>query len=96
MSCLLTCFYLQLGLAAMGTHPAAPGQTFWLYDINRVENPYGTAELGWSIPYGKWSFELAARHVSSIAVDIHARSFDAQWGTNTVEVRVRWQPWRQH
>ena len=94
MGCWLACLYLSGGLAVMGSHHAdVPGQ-YWLYDYNRVENPFGVAEIGWSRQLGRWDFEIAARHISSIAVDIHAGGFQDQYGTNTFEARLRWYPWR--
>lgn len=73
-------------------HPATPPGEYWYYDINDIVNPYGIAEIGWSAERGKFTFELAARHISSLGVDFTANEMNM--GQNTIETRVRWFPWR--
>lgn len=96
MSCLLTCFYIALGLADIPDKPPTlPVGDYYRFNINDVRNPYGTAEIGWSVNRGKWDFELAARHMSSLAIDYEYGDFHHQYGINTVEARVRWYPWKK-
>ena len=94
MSCLLACLYLAGGLAYMLPHgPANPPFQYLLFDVNDIENPYGSFELGWSAKLARSvAVEVAARHLSSLAVDTRY-GFGEQWGQNTVELRLRWYPW---
>jgi hypothetical protein len=95
VSCIFwACLYLSAGLADMAVHPSSPPGSYLIYDINQVRSPYGVAELGWSRALGKWDFEAAARHMSSLAVDAHYGDFSHQYGINTFEVRARWFPFR--
>ena len=70
-------------------HTPAPqgyGHTYWLYDITSVHEPYGVLEGGYSRSFGRFTLEFAGRHESSIPV--------ADFGQNSLEIRVKWFPWR--
>lgn len=96
MNCIFwACLYLSGGIADAGHHATAPVGSYYAFDINDVRNPYGIAEIGWSNSYGRWNFEIAARHISSLAVDVNYGDFKHQFGMNTAEVRVRWFPFRR-
>jgi hypothetical protein len=96
MTCVfLACLYLSVGTADMIHHGTPPAGYYSTVDINDIQNPYGIAEVGWSRAFGKWDIEAAARHISSLAIDAHYGDFNHQYGQNTLEVRVRWFPFRQ-
>lgn len=87
MSWLLCCLFIQGGFAGMMQPFHAPPGRYWTFDINRVENPYGIVELGYSRPIGKrWDFQFDLRHDSSIPAN--------DQGQNTAEVALRWYPFR--
>lgn len=88
----LACLYLSAGAAVMQGHPTLPPDTYYRYDINDVRNPYGIAEIGYAQTLGRWSFEVAARHQSSLGVDYACHCFNEQRGSNQIEVRVRLYP----
>lgn len=95
MMCLITCLYLSLGAASMAHPGDAPDAGYWYHDISRPVNPYGTAELGWSVPIlANLELEVAARHMSSLGIDWRYGDFNHQFGTNTGEIRLRWYPFR--
>lgn len=88
--CFLCGLYLQGGLAVMSQPGAAAGagHTYWLADINRVENPHGTIEIGWTSPAWRGlELEVAFRHISSIGPT-------QDHGQNTAELRGRWRPFK--
>jgi hypothetical protein len=93
-SAILAGLYLQAGIADMSGHTPPPVGAVRPFNINIVENPYGVAEVGWSVSRGKLDFEVAARHMSSLSIDYRYGDFHHQYGTNTFEARVRWYPWR--
>jgi len=90
MSALLCCLYLATGLSYMAHTPSPMpyGSHWWYYDITHVRDPYGVVEGGYSRSFGRFALEFAARHESSIPA--------ADFGQNTLEMRIRWYPWRPH
>jgi hypothetical protein len=57
---------------------------YWLYDINRVRNPYGTLAIGYDWRFTSFSLDLEARHQSSITV--------GDRGEDSVGLKLRWYP----
>jgi hypothetical protein len=83
---LLHGIFLSGGVGWMQDHPMPPPPyTYWRYDINVVDNPYGIVEAGVEYPLGKkLSFVLAGRHISSINA--------GDYGVNTFEIHLKWRP----
>jgi len=80
--------YLTIGGAFAAHTQAPPCDTCgWYHDITIVENPFGVAELGWSRQWDQSSIDVALRHESSLATR-------KDKGFNSVEVRLRWYPFR--
>lgn len=80
--------YLSLGAAYLDTPPAPPCPAcYWYYDINRVRNPFGVAELGYTHDWDNTSVDLAIRHESSVATS-------KDHGMNSVELRFKWRPFK--
>lgn len=80
--------YLSLGMAYAEHAPAPPcADCGWYYDITRVENPYGIAEIGWTKEWDQSSIDVALRHESSVATR-------KDRGFNSIEVRFRWNPFK--
>lgn len=87
MGCLILCgLYLTGGVAHLGNVSALPPDHAWPHNITLPMNPYGIVEAGWQSPtWHRLDATLAARHMSGSGTD---------YGTNTVEVRVTWRPFR--
>lgn len=85
---LLLALYLQGGVAVYKPLDAPTRFDYWAHDINVTSNPYGTLELGLQTDYSSnLHFEIAARHASSIATR-------EDHGINSLEIRVRYSPFR--
>lgn len=66
---------------------APPKGEYWMWDINKVVNPYGTVEIGYDRPFGRrFDVKFDVHHISSIPVN--------DQGQNTAEISLRWYPWR--
>ena len=90
MQAILAALYLQAGAAYMLPHgsPQSYGWEYWRFDITEVRNPYGSLEVGFETDQDRHlSGSLSFRHLSSMT-----RGQD--FGQNTVEVRVKWKPFR--
>jgi hypothetical protein len=92
MSTLFAGLYLTAGMAGIIAPPSPHGYQAYYYQATRTCNPYGIAAVGWSSPPDRrWSWQLEARHMSSIGADLnHGGNF----GTNSVEARLTWRPGR--
>lgn len=95
MSCTLAtlaqCFtlagiHLDGGLAMMANHPAPPPGCTWIYDLNKIDNPYGIAAVGYSIEFKHLQWDIQFRHQSSIATG-------QDMGENTTVLSFSWHPW---
>lgn len=87
--------YMQAGLAAVDHLPMTLAQVPYsqIRSVDVPVNPYGIVEIGWSRDIGRFSVELAARHMSSPGIDlVYGRTY--QLGMDSLEFRVRFQPWR--
>jgi hypothetical protein len=58
--------------------------TYWLYDINRVRNPYGALAVGYNWRWDRIDIDIEVRHQSSIAAADH--------GEDSIGLKLRWYP----
>jgi hypothetical protein len=89
MHSILAAFFLQGGIAWMPSPPSPQsfGYTYWSYDINRVQNPYGSFEVGFDHDWGRWNVSLYGRHISSMEIG-------NDHGSDTLEFTVMVHPFR--
>ena len=91
MNCLalLCAFYLDAGVMAVAPTGTPPPGHIWIYDRNRVANPYGVLAVGLEFePSRRLSWRVEYRHESSLATR-------QDLGENSVGAFVRWRPWRK-
>ena len=87
MSTILAGLYITAGLAVQNGHTNECRACYWYYDINRVRNPYGSLELGWSAELSRWvTFSVNVRHESSVP--------KKDFGRDQFGVAITWRPWR--
>ena len=91
---LLAGIYLQFGLAAYQPTPTpncgGRPTCYYVYDINKTVNPYGTVELGYEHSAmddeSRFTYGIALRHASSIPAQDH--------GQNSLEFHIKFHPFK--
>jgi hypothetical protein len=57
---------------------------YWLYDFNRVRNPYGTLAIGYDWRWDRFDLDLEIRHQSSMTA--------GDRGEDSLGLKLRWYP----